>query len=75
MNAIIYKHTVQVSLSLSLLRLFTRALILDMCGGAVTRLVQSSAGLLPLPVATPLFRLSSHPPNHCPAVASGLPFK
>lgn len=41
MNAIIYKNTVQVSFSLSPLRLFTLALFR---GGAATPPVQSSAG-------------------------------
>lgn len=46
MNAIIYKNTVQVSFSLSLLRLFTLTLLLrGQHGGAVTLSVQSSAGL------------------------------
>ena len=46
MNAIIYKNTVQVSFSLSLLRLFTPTLLFaGQHGGAVTLSVQSSAGL------------------------------
>lgn len=47
MNAIIYKNTVQVSLSPCLLRLFTLTLLSEgsMGGGAMTLSVQSSAGL------------------------------
>lgn len=74
MNAIIYKNTVQVSFSLSLLRLFTLALCCGQHGEAVTLSIQSSAGPFHSAQGYPAIHpFTAIMPDESPAAASSLP--